>query len=49
MNLKIQVMLILLGVVIYFTCELPIRKHLCEKQNMTAVWYTEGCVIKGEK
>lgn len=49
MSLKIQFIIILLGLILYFTCILPMKEYLCEKQNMTAVWYIKGCVIKGEK
>lgn len=38
--------ILLVAVAGYLMVVLPIRVKLCERQNMTAVWYLDGCVIK---
>jgi hypothetical protein len=39
-------LIVLLAFILYSSIIMPIRVKLCETQNMTAVWYLNGCVIK---
>ena len=48
--MKVYIFLLIIGLLFYFGVIMPMRNNLCEKHNMTAVWYLQGCVLKeGEK
>jgi hypothetical protein len=44
--MRVYIMLLIIGLLAYFGAIMPIRNYLCEKNNMTAVWYLQGCVLK---
>lgn len=45
-DLLFYIFLLAVAFMFYFAMVMPIRIKLCEKHDMIATWYINGCVIK---